>query len=262
MVLLEGKRAMTLQLLGITKSFEQADGKDKAPKVVLQDINLTIDDREVVGILGPSGCGKTTLLRIIAGLDQPTEGEVLLDGEKVGRPGARTKMGMIFQEHALLPWRSVLDNVSLGLEIQDVSGSEREEKAMKYLELVGLQGSAHSRPYELSGGMRQRAAVARALALEPSFLLMDEPFSALDPQTRKQIQTDIIRIQEKTAKAIVLVTHSVEEAILLADRLVILSANPGKVRRILEIDLERPRDSMSRPFLEMRKEVLGLLGGG
>jgi NitT/TauT family transport system ATP-binding protein len=171
-------------------------------------------------------------------------------------------MGMIFQEHALLPWRSVLDNVSLGLEIQDVSRSEREEKAKAYLELVGLQGSAHSRPYELSGGMRQRAAVARALALEPSFLLMDEPFSALDPQTRKQIQTDIIRIQEKTAKAIVLVTHSVEEAILLADRLVILSANPGKVRRILEIDLERPRDSMSRPFLEMRKEVLGLLGGG
>jgi NitT/TauT family transport system ATP-binding protein len=262
MVFLEGKRAMTLQLLGITKSFEQADGKSKAAKVVLQGINLTIDDREVVGILGPSGCGKTTLLRIIAGLDQPTEGEVLLDGEAVSRPGARTKMGMIFQEHALLPWRSVLDNVSLGLEIQNVSRSEREEKAMKYLELVGLQGSAHSRPYELSGGMRQRAAVARALALEPSFLLMDEPFSALDPQTRKQIQTDIIRIQERTAKAIVLVTHSVEEAILLADRLVILSANPGKVRRILEIDLERPRDSMSRPFLEMRKEVLGLLGGG
>lgn len=259
MFLLEGIGAMTLQLVGITKQFEQADGKSK---VVLQDISLTIDDREVVGILGPSGCGKTTLLRIIAGLDQPTEGEVLLDGEAVSRQGTRTKMGMIFQEHALLPWRSVLDNVSLGLEIQGVSRSEREERAMRYLELVGLQSSAHSRPYELSGGMRQRAAVARALALQPSFLLMDEPFSALDPQTRKQIQADIMRIQEKTAKAIVLVTHSVEEAILLADRLVILSANPGKVRRILEIDLERPRDGMSKPFLEMRKEVLGLLGGG
>lgn len=247
---------MMLELAGITKEFDQGNGK-KA--VILQDISLKIDEQEVVGILGPSGCGKTTLLRIIAGLEQPTKGSVLLDGEIVTRSASR--MGMIFQEHALLPWRSVLDNVSLGLEIQEMPKTQRQEKAMKYLELVGLQGSARSRPYELSGGMRQRAAVARALALEPSFLLMDEPFSALDPQTRKQIQADIIRIQEKTAKAIVLVTHSVEEAILLADRLVILSANPGKVKKILEIELERPRDSMSGPFLEMRKEVLGLLGG-
>ncbi len=254
MVLLEGIRTMMLELAGITKEFNQGNGK-KA--VILQDISLQINEQEVVGILGPSGCGKTTLLRIIAGLESPTTGEVLLDGEAIARPGAR--MGMIFQEHALLPWRSVLDNVSLGLEIQQMPRKEREEKAMRYLELVGLQGSAHSRPYELSGGMRQRAAVARSLALEPSFLLMDEPFSALDPQTRKQIQADIIRIQEKTAKAIVLVTHSVEEAILLADRLVILSANPGKVKKILKIELVRPREGMSRSFLEMRKEVLELL---
>jgi len=248
---------MMLELKAVTKQFDQGNGK-KA--VVLQDIWLQINEQEVVGILGPSGCGKTTLLRIIAGLEPPTKGEVLLDGEVITRPGAR--MGMIFQEHALLPWRSVLDNVSLGLEVQEMPKAQRQEKAMKYLELVGLQDSARSRPYELSGGMRQRAAVARALVLEPSLLLMDEPFSALDPQTRKQIQADILRIQEKTAKAIVLVTHSVEEAIFLADRLVILSANPGKVKKILEIKLELPRDSMSGQFLEIRKTVLELLGGG
>jgi len=256
MVLLEGIRTMMLELAGITKEFDQGNGK-KA--VILQDISLKINEQEVVGILGPSGCGKTTLLRIIAGLEQPTEGEVLLDGEAVSKQGAR--MGMIFQEHALLPWRSVLDNVSLGLEIQQMPLKERKEKAMRYLELVGLQGSAHSRPYELSGGMRQRAAVARSLVLEPSLLLMDEPFSALDPQTRKQIQEDIIRIQETAAKAIVFVTHSVEEAIFLADRLVILSAKPGRVQEILDVKLERPRDRMSLRFLEMREQVLGLLGG-
>ncbi len=256
MVLLEGIRTMMLELAGITKEFDQGNGK-KA--VILQDISLKINEQEVVGILGPSGCGKTTLLRIIAGLEPPTKGEVLLDGEAVSKQGAR--MGMIFQEHALLPWRSVLDNVSLGLEIQQMPLKERKEKAMRYLELVGLQGSAHSRPYELSGGMRQRAAVARSLVLEPSLLLMDEPFSALDPQTRKQIQEDIIRIQETAAKAIVFVTHSVEEAIFLADRLVILSAKPGRVQEILDVKLERPRDRMSLRFLEMREQVLGLLGG-
>lgn len=248
---------MMLELAGITKEFDQGNG-NKA--VILQEISLKIDEQEVVGILGPSGCGKTTLLRIIAGLEAPTEGEVLLDGEAVSEQRAR--IGMIFQEHALLPWRSVLDNVSLGLEISQMPHKDREEKAMRYLEMVGLQGSAHSRPYELSGGMRQRAAVARSLVLEPSLLLMDEPFSALDPQTRKQIQEDIIRIQEKTAKAIVFVTHSVEEAIFLADRLVILSAKPGRVQEILEVKLERPRDRMSLQFLEMREQVLGLLGGG
>jgi NitT/TauT family transport system ATP-binding protein len=257
MFLLEGIRAMMLELAGITKEFDQGNG-NKA--VILQEISLKIDEQEVVGILGPSGCGKTTLLRIIAGLEAPTEGEVLLDGEAVSEQRAR--IGMIFQEHALLPWRSVLDNVSLGLEISQMPHKDREEKAMRYLEMVGLQGSAHSRPYELSGGMRQRAAVARSLVLEPSLLLMDEPFSALDPQTRKQIQEDIIRIQEKTAKAIVFVTHSVEEAIFLADRLVILSAKPGRVQEILEVKLERPRDRMSLQFLEMREQVLGLLGGG
>jgi NitT/TauT family transport system ATP-binding protein len=257
MVLLEGIRTMMLELAGITKEFDQGNCK-KA--VILQDISLKINKQELVGILGPSGCGKTTLLRIIAGLEQPTEGEVLLDGEAVSKQGAR--MGMIFQEHALLPWRSVLDNVSLGLEIQQMPLKDREEKAMRYLEFVGLQGSAHSRPYELSGGMLQRAAVARSLVLEPSLLLMDEPFSALDPQTRKQIQEDIIRIQEKTAKAIVFVTHSVEEAIFLADRLVILSAKPGRVQELLEVKLERPRDRMSLQFLEIREQVLGLLSGG
>ncbi|VVB72096.1 Trehalose/maltose import ATP-binding protein MalK [uncultured archaeon] len=256
MVFLEVIRPMKLELKGITKEFDQGNGNTV---VTLEDISFEINDKEIVGILGPSGCGKTTLLRIIAGLERPTKGAVLLDGVPVTKPGAR--MGMIFQEHALLPWRSVLENVSLGLEILEIPPIQRQEKAMSYLDLVGLKDSSKSRPYELSGGMRQRAAVARALVLEPSLLLMDEPFSALDPQTRKQIQADILRIQEKTSKAIVLVTHSVEEAIFLADKLIILSARPGKVQKILEVKLERPRDRMSLQFLEMREEVLGYLDG-
>jgi NitT/TauT family transport system ATP-binding protein len=155
-----------------------------------------------------------------------------------------------------------LDNVTLGLEIQGIPSTERQENARKYLDLVGLQSSYHSRPYELSGGMRQRAAIARALVLEPSLLLMDEPFSALDLQTRNQIQENIHRIQEKAAKAILIVTHSVEEAIFLADRLVILRARPGRVQKLLEVKLERPRDRMSPQFLEMREMVLGYLNGG
>jgi NitT/TauT family transport system ATP-binding protein len=248
---------MKLELKGITKNFDQGNGN---MVTVLQDISFQTNDQEAVGILGPSGCGKTTLLRIIAGLEQPTGGEVLLDGEPVTKPSV--KMGMIFQEHALLPWCSVLENVTLGLEIQGIPSIERQENARKYLDLVGLQSSYHSRPYELSGGMRQRAAIARALVLEPSLLLMDEPFSALDLQTRNQIQENIHRIQEKAAKAILIVTHSVEEAIFLADRLVILRARPGRVQKLLEVKLDRPRDRMSPQFMEMREMVLGYLNEG
>lgn len=248
---------MKLELKGIGKDFDQGNGKQVS---VLKDVSFQIDGELIVGILGPSGCGKTTLLRIIAGLERPTSGEVLLDGEPIVKPSPR--MGMIFQEHALLPWLSVIENVSLGLEMRGIPARQRQETATKYLELVGLQDCASSRSYELSGGMRQKAAVARALSLEPSLLLMDEPFSALDPQTRAQIQADILRIQEKTAKAIVLVTHSVEEALILSDELVILSSRPGSVKELIKVEIERPRDRMNPQFLEMRETVLAYLNGG
>ena len=248
---------MKLELKGIGKEFDQGNGKQVS---VLKDVSFRIDDESIVSILGPSGCGKTTLLRIMAGLERPTSGKVLLDGEPIVRPSPR--MGMIFQEHALLPWLSVIENVSLGLEMRGIPAGQRHETAMKYLEMVGLQDCVSSRSYELSGGMRQRAAVARALSLEPSILLMDEPFSALDPQTRAQIQADILRIQEKTAKAVILVTHSVEEALILSDELIILSSRPGRVKELTKVGLGRPRDRMNPSFLEMKETVLANLNGG
>ncbi len=245
---------MKLQVIGVTKDFRQE--KDTVLRT-LEDINLEVGDGEIVAILGPSGCGKTTLLRIIAGLESPTDGEVLLDQVKVERPDPR--MGMVFQEHALLPWRTVADNVSIGLEIKGLSKQDAMKAAMQYLQLVGLQDSGNRYPYELSGGMRQRASIARALTLEPVLLLMDEPFSALDPQTLRQIQQDIFSIQEKTGKAIIMVSHNIEEAIFLSDRIVVLSARPGRIKEIFRVDLERPRDRSTSRFLELKRNILGLL---
>ena len=244
---------MMLQLRGVSKEF----GSGKSRVIILQDINFDVSDGEIMAILGPSGCGKTTLLRIIAGLEQPTSGDVLLDGERVERPSPQ--LGMTFQEHALLPWLNVDRNISIGLEMRGIPKEEIRTRSMQYLSMVGLQDSGDRYPYELSGGMRQRVAVARALTLEPKLLLMDEPFSALDPQTRRQIQQDILNVQERTGKATIVVTHSVEEAIYLADRLIILSSRPGMVREILKIDLNRPRDRASPLFLKLLDYVLGCL---
>jgi NitT/TauT family transport system ATP-binding protein len=216
-----------------------------------------VGDEEIVAILGPSGCGKTTLLRIIAGLESPTKREVLLDQVRVERPDSR--MGMVFQEHALLPWRTVAENVSIGWEMRGVSRKDAERRSMQYLQLVELQDSCDKYPYELSGGMRQRASIARALTLEPVMLLMDEPFSALDPQTLKQIQEDIFRIQEKTGKAIIIVSHNIEEAVFLSDRIVVLGSHPGRIREIFRVDLDRPRDRSAPEFLKLKETILNLL---
>ena len=232
---MEGSVTMMLQLKEVSKEF--GSGKNRVRS--LQDINFEVNDGEIMAILGPSGCGKTTLLRIIAGLEQSSNGDVLLDGEKVERPSPQ--FGMVFQEHALLPWLSVRRNVSIGLEMRGI----RQEET-RY-------------PHELSGGMRQRVAVARALTLEPKLLLMDEPFSALDFQTRRQIQQDILQVHERTGKAIIMVTHSIEEAVYLADRLVLLSSRPGMVREVLKIDLDRPRDRTSPLFLKSLDYVLNSL---
>ncbi|MGD0951337.1 MAG: ABC transporter ATP-binding protein [Methanotrichaceae archaeon] len=250
---MEGSVTMMLQLKEVSKEF--GSGKNRVRS--LQDINFEVNDGEIMAILGPSGCGKTTLLRIIAGLEQSSNGDVLLDGEKVERPSPQ--FGMVFQEHALLPWLSVHRNVSIGLEMRGIRQEGTRGKAMQYLSMVGLQDSAERYPHELSGGMRQRVAVARALTLEPKLLLMDEPFSALDFQTRRQIQQDILQVHERTGKAIIMVTHSIEEAVYLADRLVLLSSRPGMVREVLKIDLDRPRDRTSPLFLKSLDYVLNSL---
>src|SRR5512136_2157076 len=254
MVLLEAVRAMKLQVIGVTKDFNQDKGEALR---TLEDINLDVGDGEIVAILGPSGCGKTTLLRIIAGLERPTAGEVLLDQSRVERPDPR--MGMVFQEHALLPWRTVAENVSIGWEMKGIPRQDAKKRSLQYLQLVGLQDSCDRYPYELSGGMRQRASIARSLTLEPVMLLMDEPFSALDPQTLKQIQEDIFRIQEKTGKAIIIVSHNIEEAVFLSDRIVVMGGCPGMIKKVFKVDLDRPRDRSAPAFLELKGNILDLL---
>jgi ABC-type nitrate/sulfonate/bicarbonate transport system, ATPase component len=223
----------------------------------LEDISLEIEDKEFVCFLGPSGCGKTTLLRIIAGLDSATGGKAVIDDHVIAGPDP--KMAMIFQEYSLYPWRNVIDNIAFGLEVRGIPKEERYSAASRYLELVGLNGFEKSYPYELSGGMRQRVAVARALSVEPEVLLMDEPFGALDAQTRNKLQKELLDIWGKTRKTIIFVTHSVDEAVFLADRIVVLTRRPGRVREVIPLDLPRPRDRTSAEFARIRRHVLDLI---
>lgn len=223
----------------------------------LDDFNLDVAEGEFVCLLGPSGCGKTTVLRIIAGLEIKSSGKVIVHGEEVGE--TRPRVGMVFQEFALFPWRSARKNVEFGLETKGMPESSRAELSAKYLELVGLTGFADSHPRELSGGMKQRVAIARALANEPDVLLMDEPFGSLDAQTRNLMQKELLRIWSATEKTILFVTHSVDEAVYLADRIVVMTARPGKVREIIDVPLQRPRDRTSREFIAIRGKVLAEL---
>ncbi|MCQ8894240.1 MAG: ABC transporter ATP-binding protein [Methanolinea sp.] len=242
---------MGLKLDGISKSFILEDGTEVR---ALDRITLEVSDSEFVSVLGPSGCGKTTLLRIVAGLERATVGTIVLDGETIEGPSPR--MAMIFQEYSLYPWRSVLANIEFGLEIKGLAGEERRDRALSYLDLVGLREFAGRYPYELSGGMRQRVAVARALAIEPAILLMDEPFGALDAQTRNMLQKELLEIWEKTKKTVLFVTHSVDEAVFLSDRIVVLSPRPGRIQEVVPIDLPRPRERTSVEFARIRRYVL------
>ena len=245
---------MRLCVQHLTKEFTGTRGEHI---LALSDISLDIEPKEFICLLGPSGCGKTTLLRIIGGLDQATSGCIAINSHKVSGPD--NKMAMIFQEYSLFPWRTIRDNIAFGLEIRDVPKAERAEAVDTYLSLVGLTEFADSYPYELSGGMRQRVAVARALAINPGILLMDEPFGALDAQTRNRMQRELLDIWEKTKKTIIFVTHSVDEAVFLADRVVVLTPRPGRIREIIPIDLPRPRDRTSADFLRIRRFVLSLI---
>jgi ABC-type nitrate/sulfonate/bicarbonate transport system ATPase subunit len=205
----------------------------------LEDVSLTVEDREFVSIVGPSGCGKTTFLRILDGLLEPTTGEILIDGNQV--TGSGRDRGMVFQDFNLFPWRSVLDNVAFGLEAAGIGKEERKDRALEYIGLVGLEGFEDHYPQELSGGMQQRVGLARALAIEPEVLLMDEPFGALDAQTREIMQTELLKIWSEDERTSVFVTHDIEEAVYLSDRVIVLTARPGRVNRIVDIPFERPR---------------------
>jgi len=245
---------MTLHINDVSKVFVSEKGEMVE---ALSHIDLEVDDTEFICILGPSGCGKTTLLRIIAGLEDASSGSVETVRGDAG--GAAPKTAMIFQEYSLYPWRSVLDNIAFGLELGGASREAMNEAAQRYVELVGLKGFEQSYPYELSGGMRQRVAVARALAIEPDVLLMDEPFGALDAQTRNRLQKEILEIWDKTRKTILFVTHSVDEAVYLADRIVVLTGRPGSVRELISIGLPRPRDRTSAEFAAIRRHVLDMM---
>ncbi len=225
--------------------------------VALEGMSIDVADGEFVCLLGPSGCGKTTVLRIIAGLEPATDGAVLVHGKKVESAGP--ERGMVFQEFALFPWRTVRRNIEFGLEIRGVSEKSRHEMSSDLIDLVGLKGFEDAHPDELSGGMRQRVGIARALANEPTVLLMDEPFGSLDAQTRNLMQKELLRIWSATKKTVLFVTHSVDEAVFLADRIVVMTARPGTVREIIPVSLPRPRDRTSAEFIAVRGRVLAEL---
>ena len=243
-----------LEILDLNQSFPKEDG---SRLVVLDHVTFDVKDKEFVCILGSSGCGKTTLLRLIAGLDVAQEGSIVLDGE--GIRGTSPKVGMVFQEYSLFPWRTVIDNIAFGLEMQGMAKDERYRIADQYLSLVNLSPFRDSFPSELSGGMRQRIAVARALALDPVLLLMDEPFGALDAQTRNMLQMELLDIQKATQKTIIFITHSVDEAVYLSDRIIVLTPRPGRICQTFSIDLPRPRDRTSIEFALIRRNVLDLI---
>ena len=226
---------MALVIENVSKRFQS---KNKEINV-LEKINLEVQNGEFICILGPSGCGKSTLLNIIAGLEKPTEGKVFLNGREVLSPGPDRVV--MFQESALFPWLKVIDNVEFGMKIRGVPKKERHERALKYLKMVHLTKFKDVYVHQLSGGMKQRVALARALTLDSEILLMDEPFAALDSQTKNILLLELQRIWWETKKTIIFVTHNIEEAVLLADKVVVMSSNPGKIKKVFEIRLARPR---------------------
>ena len=247
---------MSIEIKNINKSF---DGRGKNLSV-LEDINLNIEDGELVCLLGPSGCGKTTLLRLIAGLDHPTSGEVVANGEVVEKPSG--DRAVIFQQYSLFPWLTVLQNVTFGLEMSGGSKEENVNAAERYLKSVGLLDFKDSYPHELSGGMKQRVAIIRSLLNHSPILLMDEPFSALDMQNRHKLQEQLIGVWKRFENTIVFVTHDVDEAVYLADKIVLLDKNPGKISEIISVDLERPRKRDSMEFLKIQESIVDKIDMG
>ena len=245
-----------VQIKNVVKTFSGRNGE----MVALNGVSLDIRENEFVCVVGPSGCGKSTLLNIIAGLLEPTSGEVYCDGKLV--TGTGTDRGVVFQQYALFPWLTVKKNVKFALEMRGIKGREADELAMKYLEKVDLVKFANHYPKELSGGMKQRVAIARAYAAEPQVLLMDEPFGALDAQTRTQLQSELLETWERDRKTCFFITHDVDEAIILAQKVIVMSARPGRIKEIVDIDIPYPRDQetkMSPRFLELKNHIWSIV---
>lgn len=244
-----------LELVNLSKTF--VNSQTGARVEALKDINLEVEDGRLVTVVGLTGCGKTTMLRIVAGLERPSTGRVLLDGQEICRPGPQ--IGLVFQEYALLPWRTLIRNIEFGLEIKGAPKWEREERAAEYIKIVQLEGFEDRYPKELSGGMKQRVAIARTLINEPRVLLMDEPFGSLDSQTRNTMQEFLIQIWKRTGRTILFVTHNIDEAVFLSERVIVLSARPGRVVATFNVDLKYPRDRTSIKFNKFRRDILKYL---
>jgi NitT/TauT family transport system ATP-binding protein len=252
------QRPVILDVKGLSKSFSSAGG----PRTLaLDNVSVQVHRRELMCVIGPSGCGKSTLARLVAGLEEPSAGEMLIEGKAIHGPGA--DRGMVFQGYTLFPWLTVLRNVMFGMEVSGAaSTSEAERDGRMWLELVGLTKFADSYPHQLSGGMKQRVAIARALANRPRMLLMDEPFGALDAQTRSQMQSYLLQIWKQVDITIMFITHDLDEAVYLADRVLVLDAHPGRVREIMEVPVPRPRDPeqfQSPEFLAARRHLEDLI---
>ncbi|MGK3959592.1 ABC transporter ATP-binding protein [Sorangium sp. So ce118] len=249
-------RPAVLRIERLSRRFEGDRGRVTA----LDGVSFEVRRRELISVIGPSGCGKSTLIRLVAGLDAPSAGDVLIDGSPVTGPGA--DRGMVFQSYTLFPWLTVRKNVMFGLKMKGVAGGEAERLALEWLDVVGLADFADHYPAQLSGGMKQRAAIARALANEPRILLMDEPFGALDAQTRASMQAHLLRIWEQVDVTVLFITHDLDEAIYLSDRIVVLGANPGRVLEIVEVPVARPRGPeqlLSGHFLATKRRLEELI---
>ncbi|MBQ4075571.1 MAG: ABC transporter ATP-binding protein [Clostridia bacterium] len=246
------EKNVRVKIDNVRKVFNGRNGE----MVALNGVSLDIMDNEFICVVGPSGCGKSTLLNIIAGLTEPTSGKVYCNGKEV--TGTGTDRGVVFQQYALFPWLTVKKNVMFALEMRGIKGKDAEAEAMKYLEMVDLAKFANSYPKELSGGMKQRVAIARAYAAEPEVLLMDEPFGALDAQTRTQLQSELLETWQKKRKTCFFITHDVDEAIVLAQKVIIMSARPGRIKEIVDITIPYPRTQetkMSPEFMELKNHI-------
>jgi NitT/TauT family transport system ATP-binding protein len=251
-----------ISLRGVSQQFTVRDSQGYASLTALDDVTLDVHDGEFLTLVGPSGSGKSTLLDLLAGLARPSSGEVLVDGRPVVGPGP--DRAVVFQQYALFPWRTASQNVQIGLEGTGIPRRERVDSAQHYLELVGLAGFENRYPHELSGGMKQRVAIARSLAYEPEILLMDEPFAALDAQTREQLQAELLSIWRATGKTVVFITHGIDEAVYLGQRVAVLSSRPGRLKAVVDVDLpdhaDADGDVRSTPaFVEYRHRVWTLL---
>jgi len=250
----EGLRSKCLEVDGVAKHHHHPS---IGPIPTLEEVTFHVHEREFIGIIGPSGCRKSTHLQIVAGLDKPTKGEVRLKGETISRP--HPKISMVFQNFALFPWRTVLQNVEFGLEVQGVPRETRRRIAMRLIETVGLTGYEHCYPKELSGGMKQRVGIARALAVDPEVVLLDEAFSSVDEFTAQVLRHEVLELWEETGKTFILVTHNLTEAIEMADRILVLTSRPARVKHVVHVNLKRPRSRTWKSFQRLQHELFELL---